>query len=119
MKRFLATFMGSANNARMDEWNQLSPEQKKERERAGMDAWGKWVEQNKKHIVDHGAPIGKTKLASASGVSETKNMITAYTVVEAESHDAAAKMFLNHPHFSIFPGVAVEIMECLPMPGPK
>jgi hypothetical protein len=39
-----------------------------------------------------------------------------YVIVEAESHEAAAQMFKNHPHFSIFPGEAVEIMECLPMP---
>jgi hypothetical protein len=38
-------------------------------------------------------------------------------VVQAESHDAAARMFTNHPHFTIFPGEAVEIMECLPIPG--
>jgi hypothetical protein len=42
--------------------------------------------------------------------------MAAYTVVEAESHEAAARMFENHPHFTIFPGVAVEVMECLPMP---
>jgi len=26
-------------------------------------------------------------------------------------------MFVGHPHFTIFPGEAVEIMECLPIPG--
>ncbi len=36
---------------------------------------------------------------------------------EAESHEAAAKLFLSHPHFSIFPGDSIEIMECLPIPG--
>ena len=29
----------------------------------------------------------------------------------------AAKLFLNHPHFMIFPGDRVEVMECLPIPG--
>ena len=38
-----------------------------------------------------------------------------YTVVQAEPFDTAAKLFENHPHFSIFPGEAVEIMECLPL----
>jgi ribosomal protein S17 len=36
--------------------------------------------------------------------------------VRAESYDEAAKMFLEHPHFMIFPGDAVEVMECLPIP---
>ena len=34
-----------------------------------------------------------------------------------ESHEAAAQLFLNHPHFTIFPGESVELMECLPIPG--
>lgn len=28
----------------------------------------------------------------------------------------SAAMFVNHPHFTLFPGDAVEIMECLPIP---
>jgi len=40
-----------------------------------------------------------------------------YVIVQAESHEAAARLFENHPHFSIFPGAGVEIMECLPVPG--
>jgi ribosomal protein S17 len=43
--------------------------------------------------------------------------MTAYTIVEAESLEAAAALFADHPHFTIFPGDSVEIMECLPMPG--
>jgi hypothetical protein len=43
--------------------------------------------------------------------------MTAYTVVKAESHEAAAKLFVNHPHFMIFPGDGIEIMECLPIPS--
>ena len=41
----------------------------------------------------------------------------AFTVVRAESHEAAAKLFEQHPHFAIFPGDAVEIMPVLPIPG--
>jgi hypothetical protein len=42
--------------------------------------------------------------------------MTAYTVVQAESHEAAAKLFANHPHFTVFPGDGIEVMECLPIP---
>ena len=82
-----------------------------------MEAWKKWVETNGRAIKDGGSPLGKTKRVNASGVSDTRNNLAAFTIVEAESHDAAARLFLNHPHFTIFPGDAVEIMECLPMPG--
>ena len=64
-----------------------------------------------------GAPVGKTKQINADGITDIRNSIAAYTVVKAESYDAAAKLFLNHPHFAIFPGDSVEVMECLPIPG--
>jgi len=35
----------------------------------------------------------------------------------AAASEAAAKMFQNHPHSSIFPGDGVEIMEELAIPG--
>ena len=43
--------------------------------------------------------------------------MTAYVIVQAESHDAAARLFENHPHFTIFPGDSLEIMACLPLPA--
>jgi hypothetical protein len=74
------------------------------------------AEKNKSVMADEGSPLGKTKRVDAKGVSDISNAIAGYIIVEAESHDAAAKLFLNHPHFSIFPGDAVEIMPCNPMP---
>ena len=114
MKKFLAIYLGSASG--MAEWKKLDEAKRKQREAAGMEAWNKWGTVNQKAIVDQGTPLGKTKLISKQGVSDTKNEITAYTIVQAESHEAAAKLFENHPHFTIFPGESVEVMECLPMP---
>jgi hypothetical protein len=42
------------------------------------------------------------------------NPLSGFVIVRAESQEAAARMFVNHPHFTIFPGESVEIMECLP-----
>ena len=114
MKKFLAIYMGSASG--IAEWRKLDEAKRKQREAAGMEAWNKWGAVNQKAIVDQGAPLGKTKLISKEGISDTKNEIAAYTIVQAESHEAAAKLFENHPHFTIFPGESVEVMECLPMP---
>ena len=33
-----------------------------------------------------------------------------YSVVEAESHEAAARMFANHPHLTI-PQSSIQVME--------
>lgn len=74
------------------------------------------MEKHRSAIVDGGAPLGKTKRVSADSVADIRNQMTAYTIVRADSHEAAAKLFEQHPHFMIFPGDGVEIMECLPMP---
>jgi hypothetical protein len=114
MKKFLAIYTGSA--ASMDTWKSMDAGQRAAKERAGMEAWKKWATDNGSSIVDPGAPLGKTRRAAPGGISDTRNNMTAYTVVQAESHEAAARLFEGHPHFTIFPGDGVEIMECLPMP---
>lgn len=114
MKRFLAVYIGSQNG--MEKWTALTEDTRKEREKRGMSAWREWGAKNAKSITDFGAPLGKTKRVNAGGLSDTKNLLTGYTIIEAESHEAAARMFLDHPHFAIFPGDSVEIMECLPIP---
>jgi hypothetical protein len=117
MKKFLAVFLGTPAGVERSGWNKLEPEKRKESEAAGMKAWGDWMVSHKAVIVESGGPLGKTKRVAAEGVSDTKNSLAGYVIVQAESHEAAARMFENHPHFAIFPGEAVEIMECLPIPG--
>ena len=115
MKKFMAIYVGSPSA--LSAWKSMDEETRKRQEKLGKEAWGKWAMENQKSIVDDGSPLGKTKRISAQGISDTTNAVAAYTVVQAESHEAAAKLFENHPHFTIFPGDSVEIMECLPIPG--
>jgi hypothetical protein len=42
--------------------------------------------------------------------------IGGYSIVQAESHEAAAALFANSPHLTM-PGATVEVMEIMPMPG--
>ena len=112
--KFLAIYLGSAQAHA--KWMALDDTERKQRERAGMEAWKKWAASNHEAIADQGSPLGKTKRASAQGISDTKNEMVAYAIVEAESHQAAARLFEKHPHFEVFPGDSVEIMECLPIP---
>lgn len=116
MKKFLAVYIGTPESSEK-KWRGLSEAEIKQRESQGMKTWMAWGEKYAAAIKDMGSPLGKTKRVDEKGVSDTRNALTAYTVIEAESHEEAAKMFLNHPHFSVFPGDSVEIVECLPMPG--
>jgi hypothetical protein len=86
-------------------------------ESEGMRAWRQWVKRHRDALVDGGAPLGKTKRVTAQGVADVRNNIGAYTVVRDETHEAAAQMFLGHPHFTIFPGDGVEIFKRLPIRG--
>ena len=116
MKRFMAVFTGSPT-AFEDYAKRFSNEdERKANDRKGMEAWHKWVEQHQASIVDMGAPLGRTKRVTKDGIADVRNNLGAYTVVQAESQEAAAKLFAGHPHFTIFPGDGVEIMECLPIP---
>lgn len=114
MDKFLAVFYGTESS--MKEWSKLDEATRQQREKQGIAAWSAWVNKNEKFIIDIGAPLGKTKCADKKGISGTKNELTAYTIVLAESHEAAARLFMEHPHFTIFPGDRIEIMECLPIP---
>lgn len=112
MAKFMALYIGSASKANKAV-NPLSSEMQSE----GMRAWGAWMNQNAAQIVDDGGPLGRTKRVSSEGIADAKNSLTGYVVVEAESHEAAARLFENHPHFSVFPGDSVEVLECPPIPG--
>jgi hypothetical protein len=115
MKRFLAVYTGSSEaKAR---WEALDEAQRSERHAAGFKAWGEWVERNKASIEAAGGPLGRTKLVSPAGIADIRNNMAAFTIVRAESHEAAAKLFEQHPHFMLFPGAGVEVMECLPVPS--
>jgi len=114
MKTYLAVFLGSA--AAMDTWKALPEAERKQREQAGMAAWHKWAADHKDAIAEMGSPLGKTKRTDKNGISDVRNELGAWTLVKANSQDEAARLFLNHPHFTIFPGDRVEVMECLPLP---
>ncbi|MBR0733970.1 hypothetical protein JQ636_34690 [Bradyrhizobium japonicum] len=114
---YLAVFLGSKTSPQWAAWNAMSETERKPKEQEGMAAWKGWVEKHQGAIQAMGGPLGKTKKVDSKGVADIANEMGAFTVVRAASHEAAAKMFENHPHFAIFPGERVEIMPVLPIPG--
>ena len=116
-KTFLAVFTGSQTSGKFAAWSALPEAERKKREQQGMAAWNAWVQTHQGAIVEMGGPLGKTKQIASGGISDIRNALSAFTVVRAESHEAAAAMFKEHPHFAIFPGESVEVMPILPIPG--
>ena len=114
---FLAVFLGSKTSPRMTAWNALPESERHAKQQEGIAAWKAWSEKYHAAIVGMGGPLGKTKKVTQHGIEDTSNEMGAYMAVRADSHEAAAKLFENHPHFAIFPGDSVEIMPVLPIPG--
>jgi hypothetical protein len=114
---YLAVFLGSKTGPRRAAWDALPEGDRRAKEREGIAAWKAWVEKHQAVILTMGGPLGKTKRVAPGGIADVSNDLGAFTVVRADSHDAAAKLFEKHPHFTIFPGDSVEVMPVLPIPG--
>jgi hypothetical protein len=114
---YLAVFLGSKTSPRRAAWDALPEGERRKKEQEGMMAWKAWVEKHHGTIVAMGGPLGKTKMVSQRGIDDSSNEMGAFTVVRADSHEAAAKLFEKHPHFAIFPGESIEIMPILTIPG--
>jgi hypothetical protein len=114
MKKFLVTYLAPASV--IDDWKKTEPEKRKEAEEKMQGEWRKWMSDHMTMFVDKGAGVGKTKRVTAQGMSDKKNDIMLYAIVEAESHEGAAKIFEGHPHLQI-PQSSIEVMEIHPLSG--
>jgi hypothetical protein len=112
MKKFIVLYM--ANGA---DFERMMKESTPEQQKKGMDAWMKWMGDNKASMVDGGAPLGKSKKIDTKGASDTKNDVCGYSIVQAETAEDVTKMFgKDHPHLQM-PGSWVEVIEVMHVPG--
>jgi hypothetical protein len=115
MPNYLAVYVGSP--AATSAWDSLSEGERQQRTTQALAAWHQWATDHAGSIVDMGGPLSKTKLVNKAGISDIRNNLGAFTVIRADSQEAAARLFVNHPHFTLFPGEGVEVMEILAIPG--
>ena len=116
MPRYLAIFLGTPEARAASGWDALDENTRKAKEREGIQAWKDWMQKHQGALDATGSPLGKTLRVDRSGVSPTKNGMAAWVAVNADSHEAAARMFEGHPHFTVFPGESGAVMECLQIP---
>jgi len=81
-----------------------------------MAKWSSWYENLGPAIADGGAPVGMSKTVSASGVEDGggANPISGYTVVTADSYEAACEMAKGCPILGNNGGT-VEVAEVVEM----
>jgi hypothetical protein len=110
MKKFLVLYRSTASaQDRMSQMAKASPEQAK----AGMDAWMGWAKRTGSALLELGAPTGESALLKGS---PAVGSVGGYSLVQAESLEAAKKLFEGHPHFET-PGASIEVLELVSIPG--
>ena len=110
MKKFMVLY--EAPTASFEQMMKATPEQRK----AGFEAWNGWIAKASAALVDVGAMLGKSLKVTPAGPSPTKNMLGGYSIMQAESKEALAKVLEGHPHF-MTPEGFIEIVEIVPMPA--
>lgn len=111
MKKFLVLYMAPTSSI-----DQMMKSATPEQQKAGMTAWTNWMDAHKAQLAEMGAPTGKNKRVTTSGVSDVRNEVCGYSIAQAETHDAAAAIFADSPHLMNLPGAYVEVVEIMAMP---
>lgn len=104
--KFLATYQ--MPHSGLDEWMKLPEEERKAQEMEMKSQWDAWMTSHKEALKES-AGVGRPKKITKDGVEDSRNDLMMYSFIEAESPEAAAKLFENHPHFGI-PGAWIEVM---------
>ncbi len=101
-----------ASREEIDKFMAMPEDERNKAGEADMEKWNAWNAEHKDFLVDEGTMFGKTKHITKAGASDSKNEMTGYSIVQAESYDDAVKTFEGHPYFD-FPGSSIDLMECL------
>ena len=112
MKKFLVLYLMPV--AGLEKWKNTDPAITKPAEEKMRMEWGNWMRAHAAHIIET-AGAGKTKRVTSEGIVDTKNELMLYSLMEAESHEAAAELFKDNPHLQI-PESSIEIMEANVLP---
>ena len=112
---YLAVFLSDKAGPKWQAWYAMTEAEQKARQDIGIPALYAWDEAHKDAIVYSGGPLGKTRQVTEGGIADAINQLTAFVVVRAASLEAAARLFDDHPHMTVFTCHAVDVMPLLGM----
>lgn len=81
---------------------------------AGMEAWMQWAGKVGDAMVDMGSPL--QRVATVGGAAGEVH-VGGFSVLEADSADAAKALVDGHPHLMSPGDPSIEVLEFLPVPG--
>ena len=111
MNKYIVLFLAPATV--MDEWMKTPQAERDVAEKKMREEWDEWMKSHSAMIKETNAG-GKTKRVTSGGVVDARNDIMLYSVIEAESHEAATTAYVGHPHLGI-PQASIEVMAIRPM----
>jgi YCII-related domain-containing protein len=81
-----------------------------------MRAWGEWMGRLGPRLADGGAPFGQRAAVADDGTAPAPGDLNGYSIVEADSLDAAKALLDKHPFLAEGKGrFTVEVFELAPM----
>jgi len=89
----------------------------KDEQMAEMGRWQTWSEGIGKSLLDLGTPLFGGMNVMRSGNHNSDRQVTGYSMIEADSMDAAMKLMGGHPHLAQDDSCEIEIHEAAPLPG--
>ena len=81
-----------------------------------MEKWMAWAKRCGKALVDFGTPLGNGEKITKSGSTESKSNVVGYSILQAESMEAARGLLKGHPHLDMPGGCEIEVHESMEMP---
>lgn len=104
MNKYLVTY--HAPSSSFQQMASATPEQRQ----AGMDMWMSWAKKAGSALADMGAPLGSS--VALGGTS--RHDLGGFSVLQAESVDAAKALLDGHPHLHT-PGGWIEVHPFMAM----
>lgn len=98
----------------MDAMKKMMETASPEDRQKGMDEWKTWMQSHQEIFADMGGPTGKNFSVTSSGATAHSNDVGGYSIVQAESIEAATAALAGNPHFSM-PGATIDLAEIVTM----
>lgn len=111
MKKFIVLYTSS--KGAWEGMKNASPEDMKK----GMESWMAWAKSCGDGLVDMGTPLGNGAKVAKAGSMQSDKGIIGYSILQAESMDAAKALLIGHPHLDWAEGCEIEVYESMPLPA--
>lgn len=112
MKKFLVTYHTPISV--MEQMGDPTPEEMEK----GMEPWMAWAAKCGDQLIDLGTPLHSGQRIRPGGSSDqSTRQVTGYSMLQAESLEAAKALLEGHPHLGWNPECEIEIHESFSLPG--